>query len=178
MRANTVSFAAKFPGETTMRAQSEVPTLINARWVVPVEPAGAVLDHHSVAVRDGEIEALLPTAQAAGQFADYASVDLPEHVLVPGFVNLHTHAAMTLMRGMADDLPLMRWLQEHIWPAEAKHVSPQFVHDGTLIACAEMLRGGITWPTTKSSSDRAGPSRSSRAARCSRITRWLCGAGA
>jgi len=71
-------------------------------------------------------------------------VDLPNHALIPGLVNLHTHASMTLMRGLADDLPLMSWLKDHIWPAEAKHVSPEFVHDGTLLACAEMLRGGIT----------------------------------
>ncbi|MBS0335350.1 MAG: TRZ/ATZ family hydrolase [Proteobacteria bacterium] len=124
--------------------QSEVPTLISARWVVPVEPAGTVLDHHSVAVRDGEIEAVLPTAQALEAYPGHARVDLPGHALIPGLVNLHTHAAMALMRGLADDLSLMRWLQEHIWPAESKHVSAQFVRDGTMLACAEMLRGGIT----------------------------------
>ena len=118
--------------------------LINARWVVPVEPAGAVLERHAVAVRDGRIEAVLPIAQAEQRFDGYARVELPGHVLIPGLVNAHTHAAMTLMRGLADDLPLMRWLQEHVWPAEAKHVSAQFVRDGTLLACAEMLRGGVT----------------------------------
>jgi 5-methylthioadenosine/S-adenosylhomocysteine deaminase len=118
--------------------------LINARWVVPVEPAGAALERHAVAVRDGRIEAVLPMAEAARRFPDYARVDLPGHALIPGLVNAHTHAAMTLMRGVADDLPLMRWLQEHVWPIEAKHVSAQFVKDGTLLACAEMLRGGVT----------------------------------
>src|SRR5262249_51201971 len=71
-------------------------------------------------------------------------VELPHHALIPGLVNLHTHASMTLMRGLADDLALMEWLKDHVWPAEAKHVSDEFVHDGTLLACAEMLRGGIT----------------------------------
>jgi 5-methylthioadenosine/S-adenosylhomocysteine deaminase len=71
-------------------------------------------------------------------------VELPDHALIPGLVNAHTHAAMTLMRGLADDLPLMSWLEDHIWPAEKRHVSPEFVRDGTLAACAEMLRGGIT----------------------------------
>jgi len=118
--------------------------LINARWVVPVEPAGAALERHAVAVRDGLIEAVLPMAEAAQRFPGYARVDLPGHALIPGLVNAHTHAAMTLMRGVADDLPLMRWLQEHVWPIEAKHVSAPFVKDGTLLACAEMLRGGIT----------------------------------
>ena len=111
---------------------------------MPVEPAGAVLEHHAVAVRDGAIEAVLPTAEALKSFGNYQRVDLAEHVLMPGLVNAHTHAAMSLMRGLADDLPLMRWLQEHIWPAETKHVSPRFVRDGTALACAEMLRGGIT----------------------------------
>lgn len=124
--------------------RSEFPTLINARWVIPVEPAGTVLQGHSVAIRDGAIEAVLPASQAAERYPDYATVELPDHVLIPGLVNLHIHAAMTLMRGMADDLPLMRWLEEHIWPVESRHVSAQFVRDGTLLACVEMLRGGVT----------------------------------
>jgi 5-methylthioadenosine/S-adenosylhomocysteine deaminase len=112
--------------------------------VVPVEPAGSVLEGHAVAVRDGRIEAVLPQSEATNRFRDYESLVLPDHVLIPGLVNAHTHAAMSLMRGLADDLPLMRWLEEHIWPAEGKHVSPAMVRDGTLLACAEMLRGGIT----------------------------------
>jgi len=119
-------------------------SLIRARWVVPVEPAGAVLEDHAVALRNGAIEAVLPAGEAAARFPDYERLDLPGHALIPGLVNAHTHAAMVLMRGLSDDLPLMRWLEDHIWPAEAKHVSPEFVRDGTLLACAEMLRGGIT----------------------------------
>ena len=119
-------------------------SLLIARWVVPVEPAGAVLEEHCVAVRDGLIEAVLPRAEAEARFASYARIELGEHALIPGLVNAHTHAAMTLLRGFADDLPLMRWLEEHIWPAEAKHASPAFVKDGSLLACAEMLRGGVT----------------------------------
>ena len=103
-----------------------------------------MLERHAVAVRDGRIEAVLPADAARNRFADFPAVELPEHALIPGLVNAHTHAAMSLMRGIADDMPLMRWLQEHIWPAEAKHVSPHFVRDGTLLACAEMLRGGTT----------------------------------
>lgn len=121
-----------------------VDLLINARWVIPIEPAHTVLERHSVAVRDGMIVAVLPQEQAARRFSAAQSVDLPEHVLIPGLINLHTHAAMTLMRGIADDLPLMRWLEEAIWPTEGKHVSRAFVRDGTLLAAAEMLRGGIT----------------------------------
>ena len=128
------------PGHPAIRQDA----LLLARWIVPVEPAGTVLEHHAVAIRDGRIESLLPAAQAAERFPGYPRVDLGHHVLIPGLINAHTHAAMSLLRGLADDLPLMRWLEEHIWPAETKHVSREFVRDGTLLACAEMLRGGIT----------------------------------
>jgi 5-methylthioadenosine/S-adenosylhomocysteine deaminase len=122
----------------------QVDTIIDARWIVPVRPAHQVLHHHSVVIRAGDIAAILPTPEAHAQYAASRVITLGEHVLIPGLINLHTHAAMNLMRGLADDLPLMEWLQQHIWPAENRHVSTQFVHDGTLLACAEMLRGGIT----------------------------------
>jgi len=121
-----------------------IDSLISARWVIPVEPEGLVLEHHSVAVRDGRILDVLPTAAALKLYAPDNHTDLPRHTLIPGLVNAHTHAAMNLMRGLADDLPLMTWLQEHIWPAEQTHVSAEFVHDGSAAACAEMLMGGIT----------------------------------
>ena len=118
--------------------------LIDARWVIPVNPAKRVLEDHSVAVRDGRIVAVLPRARAHDAYLAAERVSLPKHALIPGMVNLHTHASMALMRGLADDMPLTQWLQDRIWPAEARHVSQQFVYDGTLLACAEMLRGGIT----------------------------------
>src|SRR5258707_13143179 len=118
--------------------------LIDARWVIPVEPAGAVLDDHSVAVTAGRISAVLPSGEAAQRFEAREHLRLDRHALIPGLVNLHTHAAMTLLRGLADDLALMAWLKDHIWPAEPRHVSPEFVYDGTLLACAEMLRGGVS----------------------------------
>lgn len=120
-----------------------VDLLIEARWVAPVEPEG-LLHHHSIAVRNGRIIALLPTPEAQARFEPRERVVLPNHILIPGLVNLHAHAAMSLLRGFADDLPLMEWLEKHIWPAEAAHISPQFVRDGTRLACAEMLKGGIT----------------------------------
>jgi 5-methylthioadenosine/S-adenosylhomocysteine deaminase len=120
------------------------PLLIMPRWVVPVEPAGRVLAGHAVAVSGGRIEALLPRDEALARYPAHERVELSGHVLIPGLVNAHTHAAMTLMRGMSDDLPLMRWLEDHIWPAEMQHMSPTLVRDGTLLACAEMLRGGVT----------------------------------
>ncbi len=118
--------------------------LIRARWIIPVEPANTVLEHHALAVCDGRIVDLLPERDAAERYVAARETRLDRHVLLPGLVNLHCHAAMSLLRGLADDTPLMSWLQDHIWPAEGRHVSPEFVHDGTLLACAEMLRGGIT----------------------------------
>jgi 5-methylthioadenosine/S-adenosylhomocysteine deaminase len=125
-------------------APRPVDTLISARWVIPVEPHGTVLEDHAVAVKDGAIVAVLPTTGAERAFAPRERVELSGHALVPGLVNAHTHSPMTLLRGLADDLPLMTWLREHIWPAEAKVMSADFVRDGTELAIAEMLRGGTT----------------------------------
>lgn len=122
----------------------DVDLLIRPDWIIPIEPAGLTLKGHSLAVNDGSIVALLPDADARRRFRPRQVFDLPGQVLLPGLVNLHTHAAMNLMRGYADDLPLMRWLSERIWPAESRHADIEFVRAGTLLACAEMLRGGIT----------------------------------
>jgi len=121
-----------------------IDTLISARWIIPIEPANLALEHYSIAIHDGRIVDLLPTTDATARYTAAEQIQLNQHALTPGLVNLHTHAAMSLMRGLADDLPLMTWLKDHIWPAEMKHVAPAFVKDGTLLACAEMLRGGIT----------------------------------
>ena len=121
-----------------------IDTLIEARWVIPIEPRGVTLEQHALAVDAGSIVALLPIEEAISRFAPRQRITLGQHVLLPGLVNLHTHAAMTLLRGFADDMALMDWLNRRIWPAEARHLSPGFVHDGTLLACAEMLKGGIT----------------------------------
>ena len=117
--------------------------LIESRWIAAVDP-DVVLKNHAVAVLNGRILAVLPTNEARTRYQANERITLDDHILIPGLINLHTHAAMTLMRGLADDLPLMEWLQNHIWPAEAAHVSAQFVYDGTRLACAEMLLGGIT----------------------------------
>ncbi len=117
--------------------------LIHAGWVVPVVPEGAVLESHSVAISDGIIRAILPRAEAEGKQADEI-VDLPGHALLPGLVNSHGHAAMSLLRGYADDVSLLPWLEQHIWPAEGAHVSYEFVRDGVDLATVEMIRSGTT----------------------------------
>ena len=117
--------------------------LIEPSWIAAVDP-DVVLKNHSVAVDAGRIIAVLPSGEARNRFNPAKHVCLEDHILIPGLVNLHTHAAMSLMRGLADDLPLMEWLQKHIWPAESANLSPQLVYDGTRLACAEMLLGGVT----------------------------------
>ncbi|AOV17206.1 N-ethylammeline chlorohydrolase [Acidihalobacter aeolianus] len=122
----------------------EIDLLISARWVIPVAPEPLVHEHYAVAVRGRRIVDILPASEATRRYHAEEHVNLPRHALIPGLVNAHTHAAMTLMRGLADDLPLMTWLQQHIWPAEARWVGADFVRDGTRLAIAEMLRGGTT----------------------------------
>lgn len=128
----------------TVEKPSSVDLILEPRWIIPVEPHGVVLSDHAVAVSGGAIVAVLPSNTMRERYCAHETLTLTEQVLIPGFVNLHTHAAMTLMRGLADDLALKDWLENHIWPTESRHVSPQFVYDGTLLACAEMLRGGVT----------------------------------
>ncbi|MFA7541247.1 MAG: TRZ/ATZ family hydrolase [Lysobacterales bacterium] len=118
--------------------------LIEPEWLLAIEPDDAVLSGHAVAVDGGAIVAVLPAAQARERYDAAEHVRLPGHALLPGLVNSHVHNPMTLMRGIADDLPLMVWLKEHIWPAEARVLGPQFVRDGVELAIAEMLLGGTT----------------------------------
>jgi 5-methylthioadenosine/S-adenosylhomocysteine deaminase len=121
----------------------KVDTIINARWVIPVEP-DVSLAHHSIVLREGKVLAISPTADVRRQYQADDTVELPHHAAIPGLVNAHTHAAMALFRGLADDLPLMNWLQQHIWPAEARWANADFVRHGTRLAVAEMLKGGTT----------------------------------
>lgn len=117
--------------------------LIKPRWVIPIVPKG-YLDNHAIAIDNGLIIELLPWAESTSKYNPGEVVALDDHVVMPGLVNAHTHAGMTLFRGIADDLPLDIWLQEHIWPAENRWVSKEFVRAGTDLAIAEMLLSGTT----------------------------------
>lgn len=123
---------------------TQVDLIIKARWLLPIVPRDALFEHYAVVISAGVIVAICPIADLGNQYQSNETVILDDHILMPGLINLHTHAAMSLMRGLADDIALMPWLNEHIWPAEAQFVSPAFVYDGTLLACAEMLSGGVT----------------------------------
>ncbi len=121
-----------------------VELLLEARWLIPVEPHSVVLEHHAVAIAGELIADVLPIAAARDKYPGARRIELSQHALIPGLVNAHTHNPMTLLRGVADDLPLMIWLQDHIWPVEARVMGPEFVRDGVELAIAEMLRGGTT----------------------------------
>lgn len=118
--------------------------VIYSRWIVPVEPAGTIHENHALVVDSGRILDILPAADVLDQYQVIDSIELPTHVLIPGLVNTHTHASMTLLRGLADDMPLHPWLNEYIWPAEQRWMNPEFVRDGSELAIAEMLRSGTT----------------------------------
>mgnify|MGYP000061140733 FL=1 len=124
-------------------AQS-VDTLVHARVIIPVIPKNTKLTDYSIAIHDKKIIAILPTSEAVNLYKSDNTFHLDQHAVIPGLINAHGHSAMTLFRGLADDLPLMEWLNDHIWPAEGAWVSEEFVKDGTELAIAEMLRGGTT----------------------------------
>ena len=121
-----------------------VELILSARQIVPIEPIDVIHDDASIVVNNGRIIDLLPTKQALQQYSAHRQFDFDQHIIMPGLINTHTHAAMTLMRGIASDLPLMEWLENHIWPVEQQWVDESFVHDGSELAIAEMLRSGTT----------------------------------
>ncbi len=122
----------------------KVDLIIQARWIIPVEDDSVTYEKHALVIHDGKIIDLLPSQLAEQKYQAKTVEKLPQHALIPGLINSHTHASMSLMRGIADDLPLMDWLQNHIWPLEQKWMSEAFVRDGTELAIAEMIRGGTT----------------------------------
>ena len=121
-----------------------VDLIIHARWIVPIDAKQPVLEHHSVVVDDGRIHAIIPQEKAKKKYTAADTHNFSQHCIMPGLINNHTHAAMSLLRGLADDLPLMTWLNDHIWPAEKQWVSDAFVEAGSELAIAEMIRGGTT----------------------------------
>lgn len=118
--------------------------LITAKYVVPIRPHGVVLEDHALVIVDDVIAAIGLTSELQQRWQPKERIDRPQSVLMPGFVNAHTHNPMSLLRGLADDLPLQTWLREHIWPVETRVMGPEFVSDGLALAIVEMLRGGTT----------------------------------
>ncbi|WP_111656327.1 TRZ/ATZ family hydrolase [Isoalcanivorax indicus] len=126
------------------QAPAHADQIIQARWIAPVEGPARLLNDHAVVISGTRIVDILPAAEVGRRWQATETLRLDNHLLMPGLINAHTHAAMNLFRGLADDLPLMTWLEQHIWPAEGKWVSEQFVGDGTRLAAAEMIRSGTT----------------------------------
>ncbi len=127
-----------------MNQRQQVDCIIAAGWVLPIVPRGKILADCAIAVQAGCIEAISTRQDILQRFETEQVFELPDHVLMPGLVNAHGHAAMSLLRGYADDLPLMGWLQQHIWPAESQWMSEDFVRDGSALAALEMIRTGTT----------------------------------
>ena len=123
---------------------SSVDTLLHCRYLIPVVPENTVLEDHSVAIENGKIVGILPRAEALAAYRAAHIVELDQHIVLPGLINAHGHAAMSLLRSYANDLALMDWLNNHIWPAEGRWVSDAFVYDGTQLAIGEMLKSGTT----------------------------------
>jgi 5-methylthioadenosine/S-adenosylhomocysteine deaminase len=121
-----------------------IDTLIHARWILPIVPRNQILEHHSLAIHEGVIVDILPTETVAQKYTAKNVVDRSNHVVMPGLINTHAHTPMNLLRGLADDLQLMDWLNHHIWPAEAKLLCSDSIRDGSQLAIIEMLRGGTT----------------------------------
>ena len=124
---------------------NKIDTLLSARWVIPIVPRNKILENYSVAVEKGQIIDLLPTKKALKKYTTDNHLSLVNHVLMPGLVNAHTHASMNLFRGLAEDLPLLDWLEHHIWPVEQAIICGKTVQTGIQFAMAEMIRGGTTY---------------------------------
>jgi len=121
-----------------------VDSLIHGRWIVPVVPRGQILENHSIIIKGSKIKDIIPTSEIIGRFQAHHETTLDDHLIIPGFINTHTHSAMSLLRGIADDLPLKSWLEKHIWPLEQTNVNENFIFDGSRLAIAEMIRSGTT----------------------------------
>ncbi len=127
-----------------MTNMTTVDNLLHPEWLITVDNSNTILTRHSVVVNDGRIIDILPQEKCLEQYIGRQQTLLDGHALLPGLINTHTHAAMNLFRGLADDMPLMEWLQNHIWPAEQKHINAEFVKHGSQLAIAEMIRSGTT----------------------------------
>ncbi len=128
----------------TSDSRVKIDTLLHAKWIVPVDNRHRYLEQHAIAIHEDKIIDILPSTLADEKYNANINRAYKQHALIPGLINSHTHAAMNLFRGLADDLNLKDWLENHIWPAEAKHVNEAFIHSGTELAIAEMIRGGTT----------------------------------
>jgi 5-methylthioadenosine/S-adenosylhomocysteine deaminase len=132
------------PYRHRLDCMESIDLLITARWIVPIEPSAVVLEDHALAIRQGRILAVLPVAEALTRYSPAERIDRPTHAVLPGLINAHTHAGMTLLRGVAENLGFDAWLKDRIWPLEQRWLDPEFVHDGVELAIAGMIASGTT----------------------------------
>ena len=123
---------------------TKIDSILHPSWIASVDNENTLHQNYSIAIHKGRIHDLLPKQDILDKYISDVEITLENQLLIPGLINSHTHSPMSLMRGLADDLPLMDWLSNHIWPTEQKHISAEFVFDGSLLACAEMIRSGTT----------------------------------
>ena len=129
---------------SAQNAPRDVDLIVTGGTVVTVDAAGRVIENGAVAIDGADIAAVDTAAAIAKQFRARETIDASGQIVLPGLINTHTHAPMVLYRGLADDLPLMEWLNNYIFPAESKTVSPEFVRAGTRLAALEMIESGTT----------------------------------
>lgn len=122
----------------------KIDSMLHPTWIATVDAQNTVLTDYSIVIHEGRIHDIQPKQAILDKYTSDVEINLDNQLMIPGLINSHTHSPMSLMRGLADDLPLMDWLNNHIWPAEQKHVSADYVYDGSLLACAEMIRSGTT----------------------------------
>ena len=137
-------FRVSFSAMNTNKKNTKIDSILHPKWIASVDEENTVHHNYSVAIHGGRIHDVLPKQDILDKYSSDVEITLENQLLIPGLVNSHAHSPMSLMRGLADDLPLMDWLNNHIWPTEQKHVSTEFVFDGSLLACAEMIRSGTT----------------------------------
>ncbi len=131
-------------GQTVNAATTLVDLMITNGLVVTMDAKMSVIEDGSLAIKNGEVVALGPSTTIKESYKAADTINAAGKIIMPGLVNTHTHAAMTVFRGMADDLPLDTWLQSHIWPAEAKFITATSVRTGGNLALAEMIHSGTT----------------------------------
>ena len=124
--------------------KKNVSIIISTSWIFTSDPESQLLSDYSVVIENDKIIDLVPQSKVFDEYEADNTYQLTDHILIPGLINTHTHAAMSLFKGFADDLPLQEWLNNHIWPAEKEFVNPSFVKDGSILGLSEMIKSGVT----------------------------------
>jgi len=118
--------------------------IISAPWIFTSGAEGKLLSDYAIVIENDKVIDLVPENKVFDEYESNNTYQLTDHIVIPGLINAHAHAAMSLFKGFADDLPLQDWLNNHIWPAEKEFVNSSFVKDGSILAMSEMIKSGVT----------------------------------